>query len=264
MKNEIDEHLPEVLKMVENNEKVSSAVLQRKFYIGYVRASKIMDQFHEAKKMKKPKQTKPKEVKTHRCPKCGATLLTNGKHEWCTRVPGPTGSGAKGCDYGIRGSKLLGEKIQCSVKQTEPPAIPLDELIEWLFEIHEYKRKYWLTKGIKNAGVCIKYKATIMALQELKERREKEKDELLSRDEMNRTLDMSVFELDLSVRSSNCMYHAGISTIRELTAHAEQSLLKYRQFGKKSLQEVKAKLEQKGLRLKTWSEHFKEWQEKNK
>lgn len=63
-------------------------------------------------------------------------------------------------------------------------------------------------------------------------------------------LAMSVSELELSVRSSNCLASAGIATIRQLVDMTENDLLKLRSFGRTSLKEVKRKLMDHGLALK--------------
>lgn len=62
-------------------------------------------------------------------------------------------------------------------------------------------------------------------------------------------LNMSVNEIELSVRAANCLNNANITTVGELALKSEQEMLKYRNFGKKSLNEIKAKLEQLGLSL---------------
>ncbi|MCX5657727.1 MAG: DNA-directed RNA polymerase subunit alpha, partial [Candidatus Omnitrophica bacterium] len=62
-------------------------------------------------------------------------------------------------------------------------------------------------------------------------------------------LGMPITELELSVRSSNCLKEANIKTIGELVKHTEQNLLKYRNFGKKSLSEIQAILKEMGLSL---------------
>ena len=62
-------------------------------------------------------------------------------------------------------------------------------------------------------------------------------------------LNQSVEELELSVRSSNCLKNANIHTIGELTKKSEEDITKTRNFGKKSLEEIKAKLEERGLSL---------------
>ncbi len=62
-------------------------------------------------------------------------------------------------------------------------------------------------------------------------------------------LNQSVEELELSVRSSNCLKNANIHTIGELTKKSEDDITKTRNFGKKSLEEIKAKLEERGLSL---------------
>ncbi len=75
-------------------------------------------------------------------------------------------------------------------------------------------------------------------------------DELDEGDEVIRQLlNTSVEELELSVRSSNCLKNANIRTIGELTKKTEEDITKTRNFGKKSLEEIKAKLEEHGLTL---------------
>jgi DNA-directed RNA polymerase subunit alpha len=60
-------------------------------------------------------------------------------------------------------------------------------------------------------------------------------------------LDKSIEELELSVRSFNCLEAAGIKTIRDLVQKTESEMLKYRNFGRKSLSEIKAILKQHSL-----------------
>lgn len=67
-------------------------------------------------------------------------------------------------------------------------------------------------------------------------------------------LDMTIEELDLSVRSYNCLKRAGINTVQELTQKTEEEMMKVRNLGKKSLEEVKQKLEALGLGLKKTDE----------
>ena len=62
-------------------------------------------------------------------------------------------------------------------------------------------------------------------------------------------LNTSVEELELSVRSSNCLKNANIKTIGELCKKTADDITKTRNFGKKSLEEIKAKLEEHGLTL---------------
>jgi DNA-directed RNA polymerase subunit alpha len=67
-------------------------------------------------------------------------------------------------------------------------------------------------------------------------------DELRKRQDLTEKLQMSVSELDLSVRASNCLNAANIRTIGELVSHQESEMLKIRNFGKTSLEEIKGKL----------------------
>ena len=67
--------------------------------------------------------------------------------------------------------------------------------------------------------------------------------------DLQQKLDMSVQELDLSVRANNCLESAKIATVRELVKKTDADLLKVRSFGKTSLREVKRKLADLGLSL---------------
>jgi len=69
-------------------------------------------------------------------------------------------------------------------------------------------------------------------------------------EEKNQIYDTTVEELELSVRSSNCLKRAGINTVGELVSKSEDDLMKVRNLGKKSLQEIKDKLHDIDLSLK--------------
>ena len=65
-----------------------------------------------------------------------------------------------------------------------------------------------------------------------------------------KVLDRTIEELDLSVRSYNCLKRAGINTVFDLTEKTEPEMMKVRNLGRKSLEEVKVKLADLGLGLK--------------
>ena len=65
-----------------------------------------------------------------------------------------------------------------------------------------------------------------------------------------KALEMTIEELELSVRSFNCLKRAAINTVEELTQKSEEDMMKVRNLGKKSLDEVKNKLEELGLGLR--------------
>lgn len=69
-------------------------------------------------------------------------------------------------------------------------------------------------------------------------------------DQKEKAREMTIEELELSVRSFNCLKRAAINTVEELTQKTEDDMMKVRNLGKKSLDEVKAKLEELGLSLK--------------
>jgi len=67
--------------------------------------------------------------------------------------------------------------------------------------------------------------------------------------EKEKVLEMNIDELELSVRSYNCLKRAGINTVEELTARTPDDMMKVRNLGRKSLEEVLAKLKELGLSL---------------
>ncbi len=69
-------------------------------------------------------------------------------------------------------------------------------------------------------------------------------------EDRNEIFDTPIEELELSVRSSNCLKRAGINTVGELVEKTEDDLMKVRNLGKKSLQEIKGKLDELDLKLK--------------
>jgi DNA-directed RNA polymerase subunit alpha len=73
-------------------------------------------------------------------------------------------------------------------------------------------------------------------------------------EEKDKILDMSIEELDLSVRSYNCLKRAGINTVGELVMKTEDDMMKVRNLGKKSLEEVDEKLSSLGLALRKFDE----------
>ena len=66
----------------------------------------------------------------------------------------------------------------------------------------------------------------------------------------DRVLEMTIEDLDLSVRSFNCLKRAGINTVEDLTNRTESEMIKVKNLGKKSLEEVIHKLQGLGLELK--------------
>lgn len=85
--------------------------------------------------------------------------------------------------------------------------------------------------------------------KDLVEFEESEKQVDSEREELRRKLSMSVNEIELSVRAANCLNNANITTVGELAQKTEAEMLKYRNFGKKSLNEIKQKIQDLGLSL---------------
>jgi len=91
--------------------------------------------------------------------------------------------------------------------------------------------------------VFVDYSEEVVEIEEA-ERREDE-----DRERLRAVLMMSVNEIELSVRAANCLNNANITTVGELAAKTEAEMLKYRNFGKKSLTEIKDKLAELGVSL---------------
>src|SRR5215468_8428441 len=81
---------------------------------------------------------------------------------------------------------------------------------------------------------------------EFEEAADKQDDE---KAKLKKLLNMSVNEIELSVRAANCLNNANITTVGQLALKTEQEMLKYRNFGKKSLNEIKEKLQSLNLSL---------------
>jgi DNA-directed RNA polymerase subunit alpha len=73
-------------------------------------------------------------------------------------------------------------------------------------------------------------------------------------DEKAKVLEMSIAELELSVRSYNCLKRAGINTVEELCNKTSEDMMKVRNLGRKSLEEVLGKLKELGLQLNVGDE----------
>lgn len=91
--------------------------------------------------------------------------------------------------------------------------------------------------------VFVGYDKNAVEFEEVVDRQDEEKSKL------KKLLNMSVNEIELSVRAANCLNNANITTVGQLAMKSEQEMLKYRNFGKKSLNEIKDKLSALGLSL---------------
>jgi DNA-directed RNA polymerase subunit alpha len=91
--------------------------------------------------------------------------------------------------------------------------------------------------------VFVGYDKNAVEFEEVVDKQDEEKSKL------KKLLNMSVNEIELSVRAANCLNNANITTVGQLAMKSEQEMLKYRNFGKKSLNEIKDKLSALGLSL---------------
>ena len=106
--------------------------------------------------------------------------------------------------------------------------------------------------ALKTAGAVLRRHLDVFvdyAGAETLEFEDNDKKDADERERLRKLLNMSVNEIELSVRAANCLNNANISTVGELASKTEADMLKYRNFGKKSLTEIKAKLVQLGLSL---------------
>jgi len=95
----------------------------------------------------------------------------------------------------------------------------------------------------KHLDVFVGYDKNAVEFEEVEEQKDDEKSR------MRKLLNMSVNEIELSVRAANCLNNANITTVGQLAMKSEAEMLKYRNFGKKSLNEIKDKLQGLGLTL---------------
>ncbi len=91
--------------------------------------------------------------------------------------------------------------------------------------------------------VFVGYDKNAVEFEEVVDKQDEEKNK------MKKLLNMSVNEIELSVRAANCLNNANITTVGQLAMKTEAEMLKYRNFGKKSLNEIKDKLAGLGLTL---------------
>src|SRR5947199_2309399 len=92
-------------------------------------------------------------------------------------------------------------------------------------------------------GVFVGYDKNAVEFEEVKDKQDEQQTK------MKKLLNMSVNEIELSVRAANCLNNANITTVGQLAMKTEAEMLKYRNFGKKSLNEIKEKLAALGLTL---------------
>ncbi|MFW0968211.1 MAG: DNA-directed RNA polymerase subunit alpha [Thermacetogeniaceae bacterium] len=98
------------------------------------------------------------------------------------------------------------------------------------------------------AQIIIKYLQLFVGLTDRVEITEPEPEE--QDDEKDKVLEMPIEEMELSVRSFNCLKRAGINTVGDLTMRTVEEMMKVRNLGKKSLEEVEKKLAELGYSLK--------------
>ena len=129
-----------------------------------------------------------------------------------------------------KAKKKLTDYLEIGAKHLIEERTPLD--MSFVFQLQNVLSEHLsifidLSENAKTAEVMIE-----------KEDNEKEK-----------VLEMSIDELELSVRSYNCLKRAGINTVEELCNKTSDDMMKVRNLGRKSLEEVLAKLKELGLQL---------------
>lgn len=103
---------------------------------------------------------------------------------------------------------------------------------------------------VEASNIINQHMTAFMGLADVDEPQEDESIFATGAEEDNAELDKQIEDLDLSVRSYNCLKRAGIHSVRQLVEFSENDLLNIRNFGVKSIEEVKDKLESMGLSLK--------------
>ena len=104
----------------------------------------------------------------------------------------------------------------------------------------------------KAAGILVMHLKLFQNMDGLPEETEEEQPTFIeeSADETEKTLEMTIEDLDLSVRSFNCLKRAGITTVADLVEKSEDEMMRVRNLGRKSLDEVKKKLDELHLSLR--------------
>ena len=104
----------------------------------------------------------------------------------------------------------------------------------------------------KAAGILVMHLKLFQNMDGLPEEEEEEEATFPEEeeDDYSKVLDMTIEDLDLSVRSFNCLKRANINTVADIAEKTEDDMMKVRNLGRKSLEEVKKKLEELGLTLK--------------
>ena len=104
----------------------------------------------------------------------------------------------------------------------------------------------------KAAGILVMHLKLFQNMDGLPEEEEEEEATFPEEeeDDSSKVLDMTIEDIDLSVRSFNCLKRANINTVADLAEKTEDDMMKVRNLGRKSLEEVKKKLEELGLTLK--------------
>ena len=104
----------------------------------------------------------------------------------------------------------------------------------------------------KAAGILVMHLKLFQSMDGLPEEIEEEEATFPEEveDDTSKVLEMTIEDLDLSVRSFNCLKRANINTVADLAEKTEDDMMKVRNLGRKSLEEVKKKLEELGLALR--------------
>lgn len=105
---------------------------------------------------------------------------------------------------------------------------------------------------VEAANIINQHMTAFMGLADVDEPQEDESIFATGAEEDNAELDKQIEDLDLSVRSYNCLKRAGIQTVEELTQKTEDEMMKVRNLGKKSLKEVKDKLTELDLSFRSF------------
>ena len=121
----------------------------------------------------------------------------------------------------------------------------------WRLEVGRFRQRIFFCVALKQSASILKHNLDVFDRVSEEHFEFESQQSTVSEEEnkLRKLLNMSVNEIELSVRAANCLNNANITTVGELSMKTEQEMLKYRNFGKKSLNEIKEKLEALGLSL---------------
>ena len=188
-----------------------------------------------------------------------ATVADGGQLEMSIRIG--VGRGVVSADHNkrtedpigiIHVDSLFSPVRRCTMHVTNTRVGQRTDYDKLVLEVETYGSITPTEAVLQAVNILNQYMGAFNALAEVEDEEEAETVSIFAPEgkESNAELDKQIEDLDLSVRSYNCLKRAGIHSVRQLVEFSENDLLNIRNFGAKSIEEVKDKLISMGLNLK--------------